>query len=272
MNNTFVVYNFLGNDTIDTYSRYIRHIKVIDNESIVSASMVGDTLTLAKSVDGDIDIMGRFGDEEYSGLVRGTDHNPLLGIFCKSVRFYDDVETHIKYIPVKDGVFITLISGLLGIEMPDGRYLVLDRCCELINDEREYKVYTAKDFKDMNTFKDDESGVIFSYHVVSDCTVKVRKTMLSAKFCRENFTKLTEAPFEDGKKRLEENKRKIEEEGEAKRKSMEEFAKQQKLKEDKEELAKAEKSSKTTKKQKVAVLDSEDGAAMFRDFMNSIQK
>lgn len=230
----YMLYNFLkGNHFRRNAQRGIKQViidedfkdDVVEAVAQIKATEGSLNKTLCLSVDGDndIDLIGNIACEKigipYEGLEH-TEENPLIMVATRKVQFYEGIPTYIKYITLKEGVLITLISGLLNVQTDEGEFVQLRRCCSDSDDVDVYE-HTAKDFEGVNLLKDTETGIPYVNNVVNDCivTIKMSKDFRVDKrysFNRDCFVTLDQEIFVEGKEKAE-KLRQLQEEAKAKR-------------------------------------------------------
>lgn len=221
-----------------------------------------------------------FTDEE---LVH-TDENPLVVVATRSFKVPEGVKTYIKYIPVRGGVVVALLSGVLYIEDENGSYTTLVRNVKGDVYETNLILFKATEIDKLNILKDIKTGVLYNNNVISDCIINITRDksgMLSksVRFNKNCFTVLNQGAFDEGAKKMELAKEKKEQDRLKRIEAAEKFAEAQRLKKQREESEKAAKKSKSkgTKKkvvkakEEVKTATGSDGAKSFLDYVNSLK-
>lgn len=279
--------NFLGRDTIETFGLGNIEVSPKVSEKVQPSRICKDSGVFKVIRENDIvvgeeiDIIGKFSSEKLGcseeSLV-GTDSNPIIVVATKGFKIYKDVPTYIKYVPVKGGVLVALIKGVIGVVDERGEVICLNRNQDIINSDTGH-LYTDKEIRNLNILVDKESDVKYSDNVVNDVIISLSydkngSKMQSCKFNKENFLILNTEVFEKGKFNKSE---KVRIELEKKKKLEEDIAKHNELMrlKAKEEAEKqkeiAAQKKETTKKVEVETTENSMGAKGFLDFIESLK-
>ena len=288
----FMFCNFLGESYLERENhkgvRFIEESPAVaeENVSFVDVYKVNDAngvQGLKFVAEGEVcigeklDFIGAVEDKE-----EHTDANPLIVVATSKFKVFKGIPTHIKYIPVKGGVVVALLSGYIAVAGPDGELVPLSRNCDAVSDN-EGHVFTAEEILNMNGLEDKESGVKYSNYVVNDCVIKLtvakdNRYLKTIKFNKDKFVMLNQEIFDKAKAKKEaevkarEERKRIKEAENAK--YMANRAIREKAKLEREEAEKVEKAtSKKAKTSKAKVVEEDeysaptDGARAFLEFV-----
>lgn len=238
----------------------------------------------------EFDFIGGFNKDDkrvkldYKDLAH-SDENPMIVVVTRKFEVFENVPTYIKYLPVKGGVIVALVKGVIRVESSDGEMVILARNINKSIENISYP-FDADKIKDLNPLVDKESGVKYSDYVVSDCIIFVEPTKdgkhnVNYGFSKDNFSCFYSRVFEEAK---EAKQRKLAEAEAARQAKAEENARFKKSMQEKEaakaqseNVKKASKASKGIKKSITRDTSAPnyqtgfEGAKSFLDFVNGLK-
>lgn len=223
--------NFLNKNRVETYGLGEVEISSKVSEKVQPANfyrtdkgfqVVEESINLEGEL---LDIIGDFSHEKLGcskeSLI-STDENPIIMVATRGFKVYADIPTYLKYIPVRGGVLVALIKGVIGVVDDRGEIINLNRNQDVLGSDNGC-LFMEDDIRNLNLLKDKESEVVFSDYVVNDVIISLTYSkdgskMQTCKFTKENFIVLNESVFEEGRIRKSERekaelerKRKLEE-------------------------------------------------------------
>lgn len=105
-------------------------VQLVGNELKVSSDDIGDEIFKLKSLD-DVAYSARMASMEKFTFeeVCDSDENPLIVVATDGIRFYNEVNTLVKFVFVNSEVMLAmLVYGACEFRLSDGRYVPLQRC------------------------------------------------------------------------------------------------------------------------------------------------
>lgn len=292
----FMYCNFLGNNLERKNYKGITCVKEVrpDTDSSVFPAetyISGKDLVFVPEGMGyegkKFDFIGTVGEHE-----EHTDVNPLIVVATSQIMVFKGTPAHIKYIPVKSGVIVALLSGYIEVAGPDGETMIpIGRNCDVVYNDTGV-LYTADSIYGLNSLENSESDVKYSDYVVNDVVIKISaskdgRIIKNLSFSSKNSSVMSPEVFEEGKKKKEAIKKAREEAKRAKEARMAEYlaekAEKDRLKKEKEEAEAASKKAKKSSPKKSKRVAQEDpveeeeytsfaeGAAAFLSFVDSVK-